>query len=121
MIDLFNEFFILAKYIGFFQSLRLSPSHDVSFMANLISRDLCSVTGRNLRMVEDETGLSPWVQTPARFKETLASVKEDVPAADHWRLGYLALLLEQRQEAHYGGYQEEEERIDGLIESLCLN
>ena len=112
---------ILAKYVGFFQSLKVSPSYEVSFMAHLISRDLRSVTGRNLKMVEDETGLSPWRQTPAKFKKALASVKEDVPATDHWRPGYLGLLLEQRQEAHYGGHQEEEDRINGLIESLCIN
>ena len=72
-------------------------------------------------MVEDETGLSPWLQTPAKVKQALASVEEDVPAGDHWRPGYLALLLEQRQEAHYGGYQEEEDRLNELIESLCIN
>ena len=112
---------ILAKYVGFFRNLRISPSHEVSFMAHLVGRDLRSVTWRNLRMVEDETGLSPWLQTAAKVKQALASVKEDVPAGDHWRPSYLALLPEQRQEAHYGGYQEEEDRIKGLIESLCIN
>ena len=34
---------------------------------------------------------------------------------------YLGRLLEQRQEAHYIGCQKEEERLDGLIESLCIN
>ena len=38
---------ILAKYVGFFRNLRISPSHEVSFMAQLVSRDLRSVTGRN--------------------------------------------------------------------------
>ena len=72
-------------------------------------------------MIEGETGLSPRLQTPSKIKQALASVKEDVPAGNHWRPGYLALLLEQRQEAHYGGYQEEEDRLNELIESLCIN
>ena len=55
------------------------------------------------------------------YSHNQASVKEDVPAGDYWRPGYLALLLEQRQEAHYGGYQEEEDRLNELIESLCIN
>ena len=78
---------ILAKYVGFFRSLRISPSHEVSFMAHLVSRDLRSVTGRNLRMVEDETGLSPWLQTPAKVKQVIASVKEDLPAIELALLG----------------------------------
>ena len=72
-------------------------------------------------MIEDETGLSPWVQTQAKIKQALASVKEDVPAGDHWRPDYLAFLLEQIQEAHYGVYQEELDRLNGLIEALCIN
>ena len=80
-----------------------------------------SVTGKNLKLIEDETGLSPWLQTPAKIKQVLASIKEEVPATDKWRIGYLGLLLEKRQEAHYGGHQKEEDRLNELIESLCIN
>ena len=90
-------------------------------MAHYVSRDLRSVTGRNLRLIEDETGLSPWQQSPARIKQVLTSFREEVTAADQWRPAYLGRLLEQRQEAHYSGCQKEEERLDGLIESLCIN
>ena len=90
-------------------------------MAHYVSRDLRSVTGRNMRLIENETGLSPWQQSPARIKQVLTSFREEVPAADQWRPAYLGRLLEQRQEAHYSGCQKEEERLDGLIESLCIN
>ena len=40
---------ILAKFAGFFKSLRLSPSPEVSFLTFLVGRDLRTVTGRNLR------------------------------------------------------------------------
>ena len=71
--------------------------------------------------MEDETGRSPWLETPAKVNQVLANVKVEDPAADQWRFGYLGLLLEQRQAAHYSGCQEEEDRVNGIIESLCIN
>ena len=112
---------ILAKFVGFFRNLRTSPSNEVAFMAHFVGRDMRTVTGRNLRLIEDETGLSPWIQTSAKIKQVLSSDLDVVPARDQWRIAYLGLLLEQRQEAHYGGHQKEEDRLDQLIESLCIN
>ena len=112
---------ILSKFVGFFRNLRTSPSNEVAFMAHFVGRDMRTVTGRNQRLIEDETGLSPWIQTPAKIKQVLASDIYVVPARDKWRIAYLDLLLEQRQEAHYGGHQKEEDRLDQLIESLCIN
>jgi hypothetical protein len=112
---------ILAKYVGFFKNLRKSPSPEVSFMAHLVGRDMRTVTGRNLRLVKDETGLCPWLESSVKVKSVLAKVKVEIPPGDHWRLGYLGLLLEQRQSAHYMGCMEEEERTNELIESLCIN
>ena len=112
---------ILSKYVGFFRSLRTSPSSEVSFMAHMVGRDLRTVTGRNLRLVQDESGLCPWQDSSGRVKKVLTSKRVDIPAGDQWRLPYLGLLLEQRQHAHYGGHFDEEERINGLIESLCIN
>ena len=60
---------ILAKYPSFFVGLRLSPSHEVAFMANLVSRDMRTVTGRNVRLLVDETGLGPMDRTLCRFQE----------------------------------------------------
>jgi hypothetical protein len=51
-------------------------------------------------------------------------VKEEnlaTPIVDEWRVSYLTLLLEQRQTAHYGGMEEEDERLTSLIESMCIN
>jgi hypothetical protein len=72
---------------------------------------------RLLRLVEDETRRSPWLETPAKVKQVLANVKVEVPAAYQWKFGYLGLLLEKRQAAHYRGCQEEEGRVNGIIES----
>ena len=92
-------------------------------MACLVGRDLRTVTGRNLHLIRRETTLDPWEETPAAIKKVLAEKEENLatPMVDEWRVPYLTLLLEQRQRAHYGGMEEEEERLTGLIESLCIN
>ena len=92
---------ILAKYAGFFRGLRASPSHEVSFMANFVSRDLRTMTGRNLRFLADESGLDPWTVAPAKLKEVLHIKEANVPDGETWRLPYLDKLLEQREAASY--------------------
>ena len=60
-------------------------------MACLVGRDLRTVTGRNLRLLQTESGLDPWVQTPATIKKVLRE-KEDslgIPPGDEWRVPYL--------------------------------
>ena len=67
--------------------------------------------------------MDPWQETSAAIKKVLNEKEENLttPVTDVWRVPYLSLLLEQRQTAHYGGMEEEEERLSGLIESLCIN
>ena len=114
---------ILSRFVGFFRGLRHSPCPEVSVMAYHVGRDLRTVTGRNLHLIRRESGLDPWEETPAAIKKVLAEKEENLatPIVDEWRVPYLTLLLEQRQTAHYGGMEEEEERLTGLIESLCIN
>jgi hypothetical protein len=113
---------ILARFAGFFRSLRNSPSHEVAVMANLASRDIRSTTGKNLKLLEEITGLDPWVYGSDRVKQELVKAeKVEVPQLDQWRVGYLASLLEQRQRLHYWGDKEGWERVSGLIDSLCIN
>ena len=113
---------ILARYGGFFSSLRKSPSHEVAVMANLASRDIRSATGRNLALVKECSGLDPWVYGAARLKSELAKCEIlDVPPTDQWRVKYLGDLLEQRQILHYMGDKEGENTVAELIDSLCIN
>ena len=81
-------------------------------MAVLTARDMGTVTGRNMRLIETETGLDLWVATPTMVRETLR-VRESVsiPEEDQWRVPYLQKLLEQRQQLHY---REEEEEVKKL-------
>ena len=45
----------------------------------------------------------------------------EVPTMDRWRLPYLCSLLSQRREAHKLVMEDEETRLDELIESLVMN
>ena len=113
---------ILARFAGFFQGLRKSPSYEVAVMAGLAGRDIRSITGKNLKMLEEISGLDTWVYGSGRIKQELVKTEiVAVPPQDQWRVGYLARLLEERQLLHYGGNQEGEERVSGLIDSLCVN
>ena len=40
---------------------------------------------------------------------------------DKWRVGYLGLLLEQRQQWHYMGADDKEKEVQNLVDSLCVN
>ena len=70
-------------------------------------------------MLRDETGLDPWTASAASLKKELDK-GQDVPFGKEWRIPYLEKLMEQRQAAHYGGYEGKEKRLTELIDSLCV-
>ena len=113
---------VLARYAGFFQGLRKSPSLEVAVLANIVGRDVRSTTGSNLKIVKEASGLDPWIFGSDRIKKEL-SEKEvvSVPAEDRWRVKYLDKLLKQRQLVHYSGDEELTNQLSQLIDSLCVN
>ena len=58
---------ILSRYVKFFKNLRSSRSKEVALVANIVARDMGSVTSRNLELIRTETGLNPWSATPAQL------------------------------------------------------
>ena len=110
----------LTRYGKFFKSLRASTSKEVATMANLVSRDIQTTTGKNLRLIEISSGLSAWDAGQDNLKEAVR-MKEvvSVDEVDRWRIPYLGKLLGQKQELTYLG--EEVEEISSLINSLCIN
>ena len=116
---------ILVRYAKFFKSLRTSPSREVRVLANLVSRDIRTPTGSNIRMVEDASGLSVWNTCQIKLRNQIRK-KElvEIENQEKWRIPYMSKLLGQRQELVYQGMDKEEEemtRIDDLINSLCTN
>ena len=113
---------ILARYSKFFKGLRTSPSTEVSVLVNLIARDKRSSTGRNVSLVMEKSGCDIWSDASCKVKAALiAGDTVEIARQDLWRVRYLETLLQHRQEWHYQGDQEEEERVQKLIDSLCVN
>ena len=91
-------------------------------LANLAGRDIRSITGSNIRLVQESSGLDPWVTSPAHLKADLVVNQEvKIEGEDMWRVKYLGTLLGQRQELHYLGHEIEKVRVTELIDSLCIN
>ena len=116
------ELDIMARYCKFFQGLRNSPSTEVAVLANIVARDKRTCTGKNVSLVMEKSGCDIWSDSPGKVKSTLhASGEVEVDRQDKWRVNYLRTLLEHRQEWHYLGNQDEEEKVQKLIDSLCVN
>ena len=91
-------------------------------LSNLVSRDLSTNTGSNLRVVAEASGVCPWTAGTTRLREAI-SAKETVEVLDEdkWRLSMLDKLLSSKQSMNYLGEEEEVSRLSDLINSLCIN
>ena len=88
-------------------------------MSRYISRDIQSVTGRNLKLIENTAKLNPWTTSRIRNALVLEEIVE-VPVVDRWRLPYLCSLLSQRREARNQAMEAEETRLEILTNSLVV-
>ena len=50
---------ILCRYANFFHSLRKSSCQEVQVLSRILARDVQSVTGKNLKLISDVSGLNP--------------------------------------------------------------
>ena len=112
---------ILARFANFFRNLRKSPCPEVAVMANIVGRDLRSTSGRNLKLLEECSGLDPWVFDSSRLKVELATrEKVNVEDQDVWRVKYLHCLLKKRQKLQYLADVEQVNQVTDLIDSVCI-
>ena len=89
-------------------------------MAAIVSRDMRTVTGRNIRTVEHESGCDAWTDSTHKVRKAMMQKEMvPVPEEDGWRLKYLDKLLERRQREFYLAVDTEE--VQGLIDSLCVS
>ena len=113
---------LLHRAVGFFHGLLASPSREVVVVALLAARDLRSNLGANLALVQEETGLNPWLAGRSELRMALEAANQaPVPQQDSWRVPLLEKLLAARLQAHYDANEEEEQRLKGLINSLVIN
>ena len=59
------------------------------------------MTGANIALLREETGLNPVLASNVKVKEMLLSKAAEVPDMDSWRLACLGKLLTARGEAYY--------------------
>ena len=111
---------IIARYSRFAKNLKFSPSDEIRLLFNIVSRDVRSTTGSNLKFIGDASALDHWSVGTGSFKRAVYN-KElvEVPDLDSWRVRYLWSLLSQRQNADL--YGQDTDRIRELINSLCIN
>ena len=106
---------VYSRYVNFFQQLFRSSSREVRHLVRIVARDVRSVTSRNVRLIADLTGLSPWDMARWRIKEKLP--KSQIPANQEWRIQLIQKLLDRRRELYY--QNESIEMIQDMLGSLC--
>ena len=106
---------LLVRYVKFFKKLKNSKSTPVQLLANVVSRDVRSTTGKNLLLIESESGLDPWTASEESVREALK--RNPVPDQDLWRLPLLCQFLMKRQDMEV--IMESTEDNTNLINSLC--
>ena len=113
---------ILTRFVNFFRGLLASASLEVQVLSRLLARDRMSVTGKNLALIKELTGLNPWAASLVRIKEALTLQEQvGVPPTDIWRLPYLVNLWGQWNHAYFMAAEEEQSRLSDLIHSLVVN
>ena len=60
---------VYSRYVNFFQQLFRSSSREVRHLVRIVSRDVRSVTCRNVQLITDLSGLSPWDLARWRIKD----------------------------------------------------
>ena len=88
----------------------------------LLAQDMRSNFGSNVALLQELTGLDPWMTSRETMKVALRAVEtSQVPALDEWRVQYLLKLLQWREELYFEGNDKENLRITTLINSLVIN
>ena len=102
---------VYGRFANFFRNLFKSSSKEVRHLVRIVSRDVRSITSKNIQHLHALTGLSPWDSSSSRIEENLP--KAQVPAEDWWRLSLLKKLLVLRSSSN------KPERLNMMIDSLC--
>ena len=98
-----------------------SPSKEIQVLAGMQARDMRSVFGSNIRLLEEISGRNPWCTPRKEMTEILRSnTTRDIPEEDSWRVPYLSKLLDNRIAAHYHADLEQEHELTSLINSLVI-
>ena len=106
---------MLGRYPGFLKNLRVSPSTEVKFLVNVVTRDPSSNTADNIKYIEELTGTCPWTSPASRVRATLPV--QVVPDSEKWRLGLVQSLLKSTEDRKLDILNTT--RVTSMIDSLC--
>ena len=106
---------IYSRYVNFFQHLFTSCSQEIRHLARIVSRDARSTLFKNVKLIEDISGLSPWDFSSWRILQKIENAT--VPAGNTWRMTFLVKLLEMRRKG--SASLEDTGQLDLMINSLC--
>ena len=106
---------IYSRYVNFSHNLLTSSSKEVRHLARIVSRDAKSTVFRNIQLIEQISGLSPWDYTSWRILEKIENVS--APPNNDWRLKMLLKMLETRQQKL--AKLEDTKNLTLMITSLC--
>ena len=106
---------LMSRYIKFHQQLIGSKSFEVKALANIVTQDVRSTTGRNIALVSRETRQCSRTLTPKQVK--LLVVPPGVPVNHEWRATLLPRLLRDRRELEI--LLQSTDDISDMSDSLC--
>ena len=103
---------IFARYLKFVSSCLKNRRSSVQSLCELVSRDIRTVTGRNLRLIQEETSV-PVIAGVTRPSQLRDWAVYETPEGQEWRLPLLVSLLEVREGNWEVKFDEEED--DSLV------
>ena len=106
---------IYSRYVKFFQQLFSSSSKEVRHLVRIVARDARSTVWKNIKHIEEVSGLSPWDYSNWRILEKIQNAA--APANDEWRMSFLLKLLKIRLQK--SSALEDTENLTQMIDSLC--
>ena len=107
---------ILSRYHTFLENLARSPSKEVRFLSSLLKKDSRSVTGRNLKVLNDVC------KTDNVLKHTHSEINDMLQTendCEGWRTSLLTTLLEARRQGTYATLNISKNVAEQMINSLC--
>ena len=106
---------IYSRYVNFFQHLFTSCSQEIRHLARIVSRDARSTVFKNVRLIEEMSGLSPWDYSSWRILQKIENAT--LPVGNEWRMTFLMKLLDMRRKM--SAQLEDTNQLDLMINSLC--
>ena len=92
-----------------------SCSQEIRHLARIVSRDARSTVFKNVRLIEEMSGLSPWDYSIWRILRKIENAT--VPVGNKWRMTFLVKLLDMRRKE--SAQMEDTNQLDLMINSLC--